>query len=75
MQWLYAFKKQESFFIKEPIKKKYGLSLDAYYPRNLEYILKIITFAYHPECKVRMINIPAKYFRVFFILPLIRFKG
>lgn len=49
--------------------------MDAYFPRNLEFILKIITFGYHPECKVKMINIPTKHFRALFILPLIRFEG
>lgn len=64
-----------SYYIIEEPSKSYGLSLKGYYPKNLEHILKIITFVYHPDCKIKIINIPTNYFRAYFILPLIRFKG
>lgn len=55
--------------------KALGLELQGYYTQNLEAILKIICFAFHPECKHQIVNYPSEFFQGIFILPFMRFNG
>lgn len=72
MEFLYD--KSESYIV-EKESKIYGSPLIKYYPWNLESILKVICFAFHPECKEKLVFNPTIYFRGFFILPMMNFKG
>jgi len=64
----------ETFKI-EKHSEKYGIPITEYRPYILEDILKIICFAFHPNCKEKIVNNPTRYFRGFFILPNMRYKG
>ncbi|MHA1284761.1 MAG: hypothetical protein ACTSQP_19850 [Promethearchaeota archaeon] len=68
------YKKNEVIIIKEH-SEKYGLPIKEYHPYNLEDLLKIICFSFHPDCKEKLVYHQTKYFRGHFILPRMRFKG
>lgn len=50
-------------------QEKYGIPIEHYSPGNLEHLLKVACFAFHPECKIKLVKKPTEYFNAFFIFP------
>ncbi|MHA1278374.1 MAG: hypothetical protein ACTSRC_19065 [Candidatus Helarchaeota archaeon] len=51
-------------------QKKYGTPIKGFVRGNLEHLLKIICFPFHPDCKIPMVKIPTTYFTGLFVFPL-----
>lgn len=68
------FDKNDSYVISNLVKK-YGISISSYYPMNIEDILKVVCFPFHPDCKEKLVKNTTEYFRIFIILPKMSFEG
>lgn len=68
------FAKSTRFLIPE-LKKKYGLDFEFYYSNNLECVLKILLFPFHPNSKIKMVKNPTTNFKAHFIFPMMLFGG
>ena len=49
-------------YINEEAQKKYNFPLKEYMPQNLEHVLKIICFPFHPNCNEKMVKLRTQYF-------------
>ena len=72
MEFLYN--KSRGWIVKKQ-SKLYGSAITKYFEGNLECLLKVVCFLFHPECKEKLVNNPIKYFRGFFILPMMNYEG
>ncbi len=55
-------------YIMENAQKKYHTPLREYIPKNLEHVLKLICFPFHPDCTEELVKLKTKYFTGCFIL-------
>jgi hypothetical protein len=51
-------------------QQKYGTPLDGFERGNLEDLLKIVCFPFHPACKIPIVRNPTTHFTGYFLLPL-----
>jgi len=55
--------------LKEKEQQKYGTPIKEIIPKNLEDLLKVVCFPFHPDCKIKMVNLPTRYFTGLFLFP------
>ena len=63
------------YLINSEIIDKFNLPLSEYTSNKIEYILKVVLYSFHPECRQSGVKAPAKYHRMFITLPNMRING
>ncbi|MHA1227957.1 MAG: hypothetical protein ACTSPV_14515, partial [Candidatus Hodarchaeales archaeon] len=56
-------------FIHQEASQKYGTPITEIDKFSLEHLLQIVCFPFHPDCQIKMVQIPTVYFQALFVFP------